>query len=66
MPDEETIQQEQEQQIPVEQTNAFQAGFMAGYLRDNPNNDPSVDGYMSGYLSQREGVSRDELQQADA
>lgn len=66
MSDQETIQQEQDHRIPVEQTNAFQAGFMAGYLRDNPNNDPSVDGYMSGYLSQREGAPREEPQQADA
>lgn len=48
--------EEQEERIPVEQTNAYIAGYMAGYTKDSPATDPSIAGYMTGYLAQREGA----------
>jgi len=47
---------QQPDEVPVERTNAFRAGFMNGYTADNPNADPSVAGYMDGYFVQQEGV----------
>lgn len=41
----------QQEQIPMERTNAYRAGYLAGYTADNPNADPSVAGYMDGYLA---------------
>lgn len=46
----------QAEQIPVERTNAYRAGFMSGYTNDNPNSDSSVAGYMDGYFTQQEGA----------
>jgi len=59
-PDERQRQQQSSQEeVPVEKTNAFRAGFMAGYTADNPNSDPSVAGYMDGYFVQRNGRLED-------
>ncbi len=48
-------QQAGSQEVPVEKTNAYRAGFMNGYTADNPKSDPSIAGYMDGYFVQQEG-----------
>lgn len=56
--DQQQVQEQEE--VPVENTNAFRAGFMAGYTADNPNSDPSVAGYMDGYFVQRSSDLEDD------
>ena len=55
----ETQETQGREEVPIERTNAYRAGFMSGYVRDNPNADPSVAGYMDGYFVQNEGAKED-------
>ena len=50
MPSETRQEQQPEETVRPEETNAFRAGYMAGYTNDNPAADPSLTGFFAGYV----------------